>query len=163
MGGLEADQDPQSVMKYLGMRDCQITPEEFRQILRGGLPSGEAMNFDIVTLERGHAALLLRTHAKDLRPGGTVAGPVLFALADLAMFAAVLSVVGSVPMAVTTDATVHFLRRPPPGNLLARARLLKHGLRLLVGEISIAHEEQADVPVAHVVMTYAVPPVRSTS
>jgi uncharacterized protein (TIGR00369 family) len=138
----------------------QISADEFRQILRDGLPSGAAMPFEVVSLERGHAALRLTTGPGELRPGGTVAGPVLFGFADLAMFAAVLTVIGNVPMAVTTDATVHFLRRPRAGTLLARARLLKEGQRLVVGEIAIAHEDEPDAPVAHFVMTYSVPPRR---
>ena len=143
------------------MSTSRISPEAFRQILRDGMPSAAAMPFDVVTLEHGHAALLLRAGPDDLRPGGSIAGPVLFGLADLAMYAAVLSVVGNVPMAVTTDATVHFLRRPRPGNLLARARILKEGQRLLVGDVTIAPEGEPDAPVTHVVMTYAVPPSAS--
>ena len=74
------------------------------------------------------------------------------------MYAAVMSAVGKVPLAVTTDATVHFLRRPRAGGLVARARLMKEGARLVVGEIVIAHEGEVDAPVAHFVMTYSVPP-----
>lgn len=144
------------------MPPSAITADAFHGILRAGMPSGAAMPFDLVTLERGHAVLRLRTDEEHLRPGGTVAGPVLFGLADLAMYAAVLSIVGNVPMAVTTDATVHFLRRPKAGNLVARARVLKEGQRLMVGDIHIAQEGAEDEPVAHVVMTYAVPPDKTS-
>ncbi len=65
----------------------RVTAEEFERVVREGLPSGAAMGFEIVTLERGHAVLRIRTRDVDLRPGDTVAGPVLFALADLAMSA----------------------------------------------------------------------------
>jgi uncharacterized protein (TIGR00369 family) len=140
------------------MTTSRITAEEFRQILRDGMPSGAAMPFEVVTLEHGHALMRLTTGPADLRPGGTVSGPVLFGFADLAMYAAVLSVVGNEPMAVTTDSTVHFLRRPRAGTLLARARLLKQGQRLMVGEIAVSPESDEDAPVAHFVMTYSVPP-----
>jgi uncharacterized protein (TIGR00369 family) len=140
------------------MTTSRITAEEFRQILRDGMPSGAAMPFEVVTLEHGHALMRLTTGPADLRPGGTVSGPVLFGFADLAMYAAVLSVVGNEPMAVTTDSTVHFLRRPRAGTLLARARLLKQGQRLMVGEITVSAESDEDAPVAHFVMTYSVPP-----
>jgi uncharacterized protein (TIGR00369 family) len=139
-----------------------LTAEEFRQVLRDGMPSGGTVPFDVVTLERGLAVLRMTTGAEHLRPGDTVAGPVLFWFADLAMYAAVMSAVGKVPLAVTTDATVHFLRRPRAGGLVARARLLKEGQRLVVGEITIAHESEPDAAVAHMVMTYSVPPSRST-
>jgi uncharacterized protein (TIGR00369 family) len=136
------------------MDRSQVTVEEFKQVLQDGMP------FEVVTFERGLVVLRLPTHAADLRPGGTVAGPVLFGFADLAMYAAVMSAVGRVPLAVTTDATIHFLRRPKAGVLVARARLLKEGRRLVVGEVSIGHEGEEDDPVAHVVMTYSVPPDR---
>jgi uncharacterized protein (TIGR00369 family) len=140
------------------MTKSEISVDEFRQILRDGMPSGAAMPFEVVSLERGRAVLRLTTGPADLRPGGTVSGPTLFGFADLAMYAAVLSVVGNEPMAVTTDATVHFLRRPRAGAKLARARLLKQGQRLMVGDVEIAHEGEEDAPVAHFVMTYSVPP-----
>jgi uncharacterized protein (TIGR00369 family) len=135
-----------------------IGVEEFRKILKEGMPSGAAMPFEVVSLERGHAVLKLKTGPADLRPGGTVSGPTLFGFADLAMYAAVMTVLGNEPMAVTTDATVHFLRRPPAGTQIARARLLKQGQRLMVGDIVITHEGEEDAPIAHFVMTYSVPP-----
>jgi uncharacterized protein (TIGR00369 family) len=136
----------------------QITAEEFVQVLREGMPSGAAMPFEVVKLERGLAVLRLTTGPSDLRPGGTVAGPVLFWLADLAMYAAVMSVIGRVPLAVTTDATIHFLRPSRAGILEARASVLKEGNRLVVGDVRIAHAGQDDAQVTHVVMTYSRPP-----
>ncbi len=140
------------------MTTSAITADEFRQVLREGMPSGSAMPFEVLTLERGRAVLKMPAGARDLRPGGTVAGPLLFAFADLAVYAAVMTVLGKVPLAVTTDATVHFLRRPAAGVLVARARLLKEGKRLVVGDVEIAPEGAEDAPVVHAVMTYSVPP-----
>ena len=142
------------------MPPTRITEDAFRRVLREGMPSGAAMAFDVLTLEHGRAVLRMRAGAADSRPGGTVAGPVLFALADLAVYAAVMSAVGEVPLAVTTDATIHFLRRPRATTLVARARLLKEGQRLVVGEVTIEHEGEEGAPVAHAVMTYSVPPAR---
>lgn len=140
------------------MTKSAITADEFRQVLREGMPSGNAMPFDVVSLERGRAVLQMPTGPADLRPGGTVAGPLLFGFADLAMYAAVMTVVGKMPLAVTTDATIHFLRRPRAGVLVARARLLKEGKRLVIGDIEIAPEGDEASPVVHAVMTYSVPP-----
>ena len=143
------------------MTTSAITADDFRQVLREGMPSGNAMPFQVVTLERGRAVLRMPTDDKDLRPGGTVAGPLLFGFADLAMYAAVMTAVGKLPLAVTTDATIHFLRRPRAGVLVARARLLKEGKRLVVGEVEIAPEGEEGAPVVHAVMTYSVPPPES--
>jgi uncharacterized protein (TIGR00369 family) len=143
------------------MTTSRITEEAFRQVLRDGMPSGAAMRFEVATLERGHVVLRLPTGTKDLRPGDTVSGPVLFELADLAVYAAVMTSLGPVPLAVTTDATMHFLRKPRAGVLVAHARLLKEGRRLVVGEVTIDNEGDDGGPVAHAVMTYSVPPDRA--
>jgi uncharacterized protein (TIGR00369 family) len=140
------------------MNASRITAEDFMQVLREGMPGSAATPFDVVTLEHGIAVLRLETGPEMLRPGETVAGPVLFWFADLAMYAAVMSVVGKVPLAVTTDAAIHFLRRPKAGVLVARAAILKEGKRLVVGDVRIAPEGHDDEVVAHVVMTYSVPP-----
>jgi acyl-coenzyme A thioesterase PaaI-like protein len=79
------------------------------------------------------------------------------ALADIALYGIALSHVGRVPLAVTTDLTVHFLARPHPGALIGRARTLKAGRRLIVGECEVAAEVDGQ-RVAHVVGTYSVPP-----
>ena len=144
----------------MGTTTSLITPEAFMRVLREGMPSGAAMSFAFVTLQRGRAVVRLQTGPRDLRPGGSVAGPVLFALADLAIYAVVMSALGEVPLAVTTDATIHFLRRPRAGILVARAHLLKAGARLVIGEVTIEHEGEEDAPVAHAVATYSVPPAR---
>ena len=141
------------------MRDdeSRVTVEEFLGVLKEGMPSAAAMGFEVVSLVRGEALLKQTIGAPNLRPGGTVSGPALFSLADLAMYAAVMSAVGRLPLAVTTDATVHFLRKSPAGELFARARLLKVGKRLVVGDVVIAEEGGERAPVMHAVMTYAVP------
>jgi acyl-coenzyme A thioesterase PaaI-like protein len=74
------------------------------------------------------------------------------------MYAAVMSAIGNVPLAVTTEATIHFLRRPQAGVLVARACLLKEGKRLVVGDVRVSKEGEDDAPVAHVILTYSVPP-----
>jgi uncharacterized protein (TIGR00369 family) len=140
------------------MPASRITVDEFRHVLQAGMPSGTSRSFDVTTLEHGLAVLRLPTDDRDLRPGETIAGPLLFWLADLAMYAAVMSVAGVVPLAVTTDATIHFLRRPAAGAVVARARILKHGKRLVVGEVHLGREGDEEGPVAHAVMTYSVPP-----
>lgn len=91
-----------------------------------------------------------------LRPGGTISGPTMMALADFAMYAAVLASIGPVPLAVTTNLNINFLRRPATRDLLAECRLLKLGRRLAVGEVVIRSGEMDD-PVAHVTTTYSIP------
>ena len=106
--------------------------------------------------------LVARLKVKDdhLRPGGTVSGPSMFGLADLAIYTAILSHVGPVALAVTTNASIDFMRKPEAGvDLLAHCRLLKLGRVLAVGEALIYSEGQ-NQPVARCSMTYSIPPRR---
>ena len=92
-----------------------------------------------------------------VRPGGTVCGPAMMALADIVLYGVVLSRIGRVELAVTTDLTVHFMRRPRPGDVLGHGRLLRLGRSLAVAEVLLFSEGDPE-PVAHVVGTYAIPP-----
>ena len=94
----------------------------------------------------------------DLRPGGTVSGPTMMGLADVALYIAILGEIGIVPLAVTTNLNVSFLRKPEGGkNLIAECKLLKLGRTLAVGEVYIYSEGQEDKAVCHMVGTYAIP------
>ena len=95
--------------------------------------------------------------AASLRPGGTISGPTMMALADFAMYVAVLAAIGPVPLAVTINLNINFLRKPARRDLTAEARLLKLGKRLATGEVTI-RSEGLDDPVAHVTATYSIPP-----
>ena len=94
---------------------------------------------------------------KSTRPGGTIAGPTLMMLADVAMYIAVLASIGWVPLAVTTNLNINFLKKPAPGALLAECEILKLGKRLAVGSVTI-YAEGDDEPVAHATSTYSIPP-----
>ena len=95
--------------------------------------------------------------ARFIRPGGTISGPTMMALADFAMYVGVLASIGPVPLAVTTNLNSNFLRRPEARrDLVAECRQLKLGKRLAVGEV-IIHSDGSDEPVAHVTSTYSIP------
>ena len=93
----------------------------------------------------------------NLRPGGTVSGPTMMALADTAAYFLVLVSVGPVELAVTSELSIRFLRKPRPTDLIATARTLRLSKRQLVCTIEIHSEGEPD-PVAHVTATYAIPP-----
>ena len=92
-----------------------------------------------------------------LRPGGTVSGPTLFGLADCAFYYACLAMKGRIPLMVTTNLNITFMRRPPVADLRAEARILKLGKTLINGDV-LVYSEGVDGPVAHCAVTYAVPP-----
>ena len=95
---------------------------------------------------------------KHLRPGGTVSGPSMFSLADVSVYLAVLAMIGPKALAVTTNCSLDFMRKPAAGaDLIARCKLLKLGRVLAVGDVLI-YSEGMDQPVARSTMTYSIPP-----
>lgn len=97
----------------------------------------------------------------ELRPGGTVSGPVLMAVADVALYVAIMGEIGIVPLVVSTSLTINFMRKPAvTADIIAVCKLMKVGKSLAVGEVSLYSDGVAE-PVAHAVGTYAIPP-RST-
>lgn len=115
-------------------------------------------DFVIDRLVPGEMTLRLRAGEKHLRPGGTVSGPAMFALADCAAYYLTLAHVGRVALAVTTSASLDFMRKPAAGrDVLCEARLLKLGRLLSVSDMLLFSEGEAR-PVARASMTYAIPP-----
>jgi uncharacterized protein (TIGR00369 family) len=134
----------------------KLTPEEMQRFFeREGLDGGGSMRVE----EVGNltARLRLKAAPRDLRPGGTVSGASMMALADLAIYAALLGEIGLVPLAVTTSLTMNFLRKPPLADVLAEARLLKVGRSLAFGEILLRSDGEEKL-VAHCTSTYSIPP-----
>ena len=93
----------------------------------------------------------------ELRPGGTVSGPVLMTVADVGLYVAILGEIGIVPLAVTTSLNINFLRKPAADKaIIGVCKLIKVGRTLAIGEVSL-YSEGNDEPVAHAVGTYAIP------
>jgi len=136
---------------------ARITIAEFEEILRTGAPFAAQLGVEVVELSRECAVFRLPYRGDFLRPGGTISGPMMMGLADLAMYGAVLAAVGPEELAVTTNLNINFLRKPPPAPLIAEARLLKLGKRLAVGEVELYSEGDTEM-VAHVTATYSLPP-----
>ena len=117
-----------------------------------------ADDFTITRVEEAMLEVRLNVAERHLRPGGTVSGPTMFALADVAIYLAILSRIGPVALAVTTNCSIDFMRKPEAGRaLIAQARLLKLGRMLAVGDVLIRSEGLPD-PVARAGLTYAIPP-----
>lgn len=123
---------------------------EFPQIHHGGRA------YEVEAVGRMSASLRMTYHERHLRPGGTLSGPSMMALADLGLYAAILANIGPVGLAVTTGLTFNFLRKPAQRDLLGECRLLKLGRRLAVGEVLIRSEGAEDL-VCHATGTYAIP------
>ena len=127
----------------------KITPQEIHELVEDALPFAVDTGMLVEEIGRGTCRVRLPYKPVFARPGGTVAGPLLMGLADVAR----------VEMAVTTNLTCNFLRRPKPADVIGEARLLKLGKRLAYGEVSLfTAGEEGEGPVAHVTATYSIPP-----
>ena len=123
---------------------------EFPQIHHGG------RSYHVEAVGPLTARVRMEYHERHIRPGGTLSGPSMMALADLALYLAILAHIGPVALAVTTNLSFNFLRKPEQKGLVAECRLLKLGKRLAVGEVSIFSEGGSDV-VCHATGTYSIP------
>jgi len=112
-----------------------------------------------VVEEVGTSGIRLRLPVTPMhrRPGGTVSGPSLMALADAAAWLALLAQIGPVPSAVTTSLHIDFLRRPELVDVVAEGLVLKLGARLGVVDVAMRSDAGGEL-VAKAQVTYSLPP-----
>lgn len=119
-----------------------------------------ARDFVVEHVEENVIRVRMVVTEQNLRPGGTVSGPAMFSLADVSIYLAILAMIGPVALAVTTNCSIDFMRKPEAGrDLVAEARLLKLGRALAVGDVLI-RSEGSEAIVARAGLTYSIPPAR---
>ena len=117
-----------------------------------------ARDFAVEALHEDGVTVRLKVDERHLRPGATVSGPTIFSLADVSIYLAILARLGPVALAVATNASIDFMRKPAAGvDLIAEARVLKFGRVLVVGDVLIRSEGQ-EPAVARASLTYSIPP-----
>lgn len=143
------------------MQEAKLSREDLMRLLNAEFPEAfnDASGLVIETLQFGVCRIRQRFQKEFLRPGGTISGPTMMRLADVSVYVALLGAVGWTPLAVTTQLSIHFLRKPEQADLIAEGKLLKLGKRLVVGEVLIRTDGRDD-PVAHAISTYALPSAR---
>ena len=134
-----------------------VTVEELNRIVRQELPLVETLGFVVESMDEGKCVVRAVFKDDHLRPGGTLSGPIMMALADFAMWGAIMSKAQRVQMALTTNLNINFLLRPEPGDIVAVAKIMKLGKRLAVGSVDVFGNNESDL-VAHVTCTYSLPP-----
>jgi uncharacterized protein (TIGR00369 family) len=139
-------------------REPALAQGELESFLRKEFPQVFNAGSGLSIEEVWHGGAQVRQAYREdfIRPGGTISGPTMMALADFAMYVAVLAAVGPVPLAVTTNLSINFLRKPGAADLLAEAKLMKLGKRLAVGEVAIRSVGGVEL-VAHATSTYSIP------
>lgn len=142
------------------MPRLKLTAAEFEALATQGVPYVGQLGLKVERFAAGEVEMRLPWQEMLVRPGGTICGPAMMGLADVTLYGVVLSLIGRVELAVTTDLAFHFLSRPRPGDLLARGRILRLGRTLAVGEVTLLPTDDPGRAVAHAVGTYAIPPIR---
>ncbi len=135
------------------MDDAAPAPGAIQDIVHRGVPLAAAWGIEVVSAAGGSAVCRLPWQEALLRPGGTISGPALMGLADVAMWAALLGETGGRDQSLTASLSIHFLRRLDPGPVLAEARVLKRG-RIIFGEVTIRSED-AEAIAVHVTTSWA--------
>ncbi|MDM7970658.1 MAG: PaaI family thioesterase [Paracoccaceae bacterium] len=135
----------------------KMTREDLEQFIKEVFPQ-VAADFTVEDVAPMGITMRLNVGERHLRPGGTVSGPSMFGLADVAIYLAIMAMIGPKALAVTTNASFDFMRKPAAGvDLIAKCRLLKLGRVLAVGDVLLYSEGMAE-PVARASMTYSIPP-----
>lgn len=135
----------------------KMTAEEVQDFVALVFPQVKD-DFVIEALDEMKIKVRMNIGEQHLRPGGTVSGPSMFALADVSVYLAIMAMIGPKALAVTTNSSLDFMRKPEAGkDLIAECRLLKLGKVLAVGEVLLFSEGKAE-PVARASMTYSIPP-----
>ena len=132
-----------------------MTKESLDKFLNKEFPQ-VSKNFKILNVSDQSFSMLMYINKTHLRPGATVSGPPMFLLADVPFYLATLSIIGPKSLTVTTNCSINFLRKPNEKNLTSKARILKLGKTLSVGDVLI-YSEDIDEPVAHASLTYSIP------
>ena len=137
----------------------KMTVQEIERFLTAEFPQGFSPQSGL-TIEAvwQHGCRMRQAYrASSLRPGGTISGPTMMGLTDFSMYVAILASIGPVPLAVTTNLNINFLRKPAQRDLIAEVKLIKLGKRLAVGDVAIYSDGEEDM-VAHATSTYSIPP-----
>ncbi len=134
----------------------KMTPDEIKTFMKKVFPQAR-MPAEFDELRDGFVRIRIGVTDRHLRPGDTISGPTLMAIADTAMYYLVLGMIGPVALALTTNLNINFLRAPKLGDIIAEAEMLKLGKRLAVGQVTI-YSDGSDEPVAHATVTYSIPP-----
>jgi len=135
----------------------KVTNTSFNRLISEGIPLASELGVCAEHMGEGEARLRLPYNDGSIRPGGSISGPHMMLLADACMYAVVMSLIGEVALAVTTNLNINFLQKPSNTDLLAEGRIIKLGKRLAVIEVSIISADSDDI-VAHATGTYSIPP-----
>jgi uncharacterized protein (TIGR00369 family) len=133
----------------------KLSAAEIAEFLNEVFP-GAMENFKIEEVAPMRARIRMPFQTRQLRPGGTISGPSLMALADTGLWVALLAMIGREALSVTSHLDIDFLRKPAAADVIAHTTLYKVGRRLAVGDV-LMYSDGEDMPCARASVTYAIP------
>lgn len=139
------------------MGQGRVTKETIARLAREECPFLEDFGIECEELGRGYAVVRMKYDERYLRPGRYITGGMLMTLADIAIYYAILSVVGLKPIAVTNEFKINFLRPAVGRDVVARAEVLKAGRRIAYGEIRLFMADDQEKMIAHATSSYVLP------
>ena len=139
-----------------------LSAQDVQALIREWIPMAEDIDLKVEEIREGYARIRIPFQDKNLRPGGSISGPVMMAAGDTAMYAAILGSLGKVSMAVTSNLNINFLQRPKQVDPVAEGTILKLGKRMAFCEVGIRGADAEDL-FAHVTGSYSLPPESETS
>ena len=140
-----------------------LAPKEVLALIGKHFPKAREQvgAIDVLSCGQGAAVVRLAFEARFARPGGTISGPTMFQLADMASYVAILSDLGEPAIdSVTTTLTINFLARPEPADLIGEVAILRRGRRQVVCDARI-YSGNGRILVAQASCIYALPMVPS--
>lgn len=135
-----------------------LNAAEVQALIREWIPMAEDIDLQVEEIREGYSRIRIPFMEKNLRPGGSISGPVMMAAGDTAMYAAIIGTLGQVAMAVTSNLNINFLQRPKNVDLIAEGTILKLGKRIAFCEVAVRGDGSEDL-YAHVTGSYSLPPV----
>src|SRR5215472_16093842 len=109
-----------------------MTADELRLVLSES-PFARIHSFQLESFGPGKCTLRVPFQEELERPGGIVAGSVLMTASDVAMWLAIMTLLGKDTMTVTTELKTTFLSSAKREDLTCAAKVLKLGKSLIYG------------------------------
>lgn len=143
------------------MSELKMTIPALHAFLESEFP--QVGGLQVLDLEPMSMRLRFKVTEQHIRPGGTVSGPTMFMVADVAAYLVILSMIGPKALSVTTSCSIDFMRRPKSGlDIICETRLLKLGRALAVTDCLLYSEGEAS-PIARASLTYSIPPAKAAN
>ncbi len=136
--------------------DAHITVDEFDRLIEQKSAFGVWLGMKLEEVGAGTARMRLPYREEFMRPGGAIHGPIIMAIADYAMYAALMGLNPRGEGGVTSNLNMYFLRKSTGKDLIAEARTVRGGNRTAIIEVSV-YADGEDEPIALVTGTYIIP------